>query len=81
MTNAKKSPPHTLPKGETTIFVAGVSPAGFPERARAKTLLRSIAVLEEWLEQNEGRVRDEVRVRRIKRWRAEALRPLNLRRP
>jgi hypothetical protein len=76
MTNATRSPPHAPPRGETTIFVARVSHEGFPEQAKAKTLLRSVRVLEGWLEQNEGRVRDEVRVRRIKRWRAEALRQL-----
>jgi hypothetical protein len=31
-----------------------------------------------WLEENEGRLEDEVRVRRIKRWRAEALEQLRL---
>jgi hypothetical protein len=80
MTNATSSRPHALPRGVTTVFVAGASPSGFPEQARVKTLLRSIAVLDGWLKDNEGRIRDEVRVRRIKHWRAETLRRLNLRR-
>jgi hypothetical protein len=41
-------------------------------------LLRSVCVLEEWLEENEGKIADEVRIRRIKRWRAEALQQLRL---
>jgi hypothetical protein len=43
-----------------------------------KTLVRSLSVLDEWLERNEGRTDDEVRVRRIKRWREEALEQLAL---
>jgi hypothetical protein len=35
-------------------------------------------VLEEWLEENEGKIADEVRVRRIKHWREEALQQLRL---
>jgi hypothetical protein len=62
----------------TTFSVPGASPAGFPGEARIKTLLRSIAVLDGWLEENEGRLEDEVRVRRMKRWRAEALEQLRL---
>jgi hypothetical protein len=41
-------------------------------------LLRSLCVLEEWLEDNEGKLADEVRVRRIKHWREEALEQLRL---
>jgi hypothetical protein len=78
MTNAKRSRLHALPRGVRPIFVARASPPGFPEEARLKTLLRSIAVLEEWLEDNEGCIRDELRIRRVKHWRAEALRRLNL---
>jgi hypothetical protein len=47
------------------------------EERRVKTLVRSLSVLDEWLEENEGRT-DEVRVRRIKRWRGEALQQLRL---
>jgi hypothetical protein len=43
-----------------------------------KTLLRSIAVLEEWLEDNEEKIADELRIRRMKRWRAEALQQLRI---
>jgi hypothetical protein len=69
-----------LPRvGEATTFsVPRVPLAGFPEEARVRTLLRSVAVLDEWLEENEGRSEDEVRVRRIKRWREEALEQLRL---
>ena len=49
-----------------------------PEHRRVKTLVRSLSVLDEWLERNEGRTDDEVRVRRIKRWREEALEQLAL---
>ena len=49
-----------------------------PEHRRAKTLVRSLSVLDEWLERNEGRTDAEVRVRRIKRWREEALEGLAL---
>jgi hypothetical protein len=80
MTNATRRRPHALPREATKIGVAGASPSGFPEQARVQTLLRSIGVLDGWLKDNEGRIRDEVRVRRIKHWRAEALRRLNLRR-
>jgi hypothetical protein len=50
---------------------------GYPEEGRVKTLVRSLSVLDEWLEQNEGHAADdEVRVRRIRRWREEALEQL-----
>ena len=51
----------------------------YPDKAsRVKTLVRSLSVLDEWLEQNEGRTDDEVRVRRIRGWREEALEQLKL---
>jgi len=59
-----------------TIFVSGATLAGFSEGAKVRTLLRSVDVLDGWLEDNEGSLEDEVRVRRVKRWRAEALRQL-----
>ena len=70
----------SLPRaGEAATFSGpGASPPGFPEEARVKTLFRSIAVLDGWLEDNEGRLEDEVRIQRIKRWRAEALEQLRL---
>jgi hypothetical protein len=49
-----------------------------PEDKRVKTLLRSLSVLDEWLDKNEGRIDDEARVRRIKGWREEALHQLGL---
>jgi hypothetical protein len=48
-----------------------------PEERRAKILVRSLSVLNEWLERNEGHT-DEVRVRRIRSWREEALEQLRL---
>ena len=45
-------------------------------RGRADSLLRSVSVLDEWLEDNEGKIADEVRVRRVKHWREEALEQL-----
>ena len=51
----------------------------YPEEARrVKTLLRSLSVLDEWLDKNEGRTLDEVRLRRMKGLRGEALEQLRL---
>ena len=51
----------------------------YPEEyRRAETLVRSLRVLDEWLEENEGRT-DEAHVLRIKRWREEVLNELELR--
>jgi hypothetical protein len=49
-----------------------------PAERRAKTLARSVSVLDEWLDKNEGRTEDEARVRRMKGWREEALEQLEL---
>jgi hypothetical protein len=46
--------------------------------SRRVGLLRSVSVLEKWLEINEGKIADEVRIRRIKHWREEALEQLRL---
>ena len=46
---------------------------------RAATLVRSLSVLDEWLDENEGRTDNEARVVRIKRWREEALKELEFR--
>jgi hypothetical protein len=51
---------------------------GYPEEGRVKTLVRSLSVLDEWLDKNEGHADDEVRVRRIRGWREEALEQLEL---
>jgi hypothetical protein len=69
-----------LPRIEqaTSFSVPRATLADFPEEAKLKTLLRSIAVLDEWLERNEPHTDDEGRVRRIKRWREEALQQLRL---
>jgi hypothetical protein len=81
MRNGMTPRPRGLPGGEVIFFVTRVSPPGFPEEDRVNTLLRSITVLDEWLEDNQGRLEDEVRVRRVKRWRAEAMWQLDLSRP
>ena len=79
MRSAKSPRPQSLPRGgASTICVPRALLPDLPEDAKVKTLLRSIGVLDEWLEDNEGRSDDEVRVRRIKRWREEALEQLGL---
>ena len=55
-----------------------VPPLRYPEDRRVKTLVRSLSMLDEWLEQNEGLTEDEVRIRRIRGWREEALQQLRL---
>jgi hypothetical protein len=49
-----------------------------PEHGRVKSLARSLSVLDEWLERNEGHTDDEARVRRVRGWREEALDQLRL---
>jgi hypothetical protein len=79
MPNAMSPRPHSLPRGGvTTICVPRASLADLPEEAKVKTLLRSVGVLNGWLQDNEGRSEDEVRLRRIKRLREEALEQLRL---
>jgi hypothetical protein len=56
-----------------------VPPPRYPEDGCLKTLVRSLSMLDEWLEENEGRAEDEVRIRRVRRWRREALEQLRLR--
>jgi len=45
---------------------------------RVETLLNSLSVLDQWLEKNDGQLKDEVRVQRIKHWKGEVLQQLNL---
>ena len=81
MPNAMSARPHCLPRGRATTISVPLSRASLPdlaEEAKVKTLLRSVGVLDEWLEANEGRSEDEVRLRRIKRLREEALEQLAL---
>ena len=80
MRNSARLPRHGHSRGGQTrpIFLPRSPPPGFEEGAKVRTLLRSVAVLDGWLEENEGRSQDEVRVRRIKRWRGEALQQLRL---
>jgi hypothetical protein len=40
---------------------------------RVRSLQRSLSVLDKWLEDNDGLIDDELRVRRIKHWRDKAL--------
>jgi hypothetical protein len=79
-----RTPPRPLQHGPpregqamSTIFVSSAPLAGFEEEAKVRTLLRSIGVLAGWLEENRASA-DQVRVRRIKRWRGEALEQLGL---
>ena len=44
---------------------------------RVGTLLISLSVLDNWLEDNAGRVKDEVRVQRMKHWRGEVMEQLD----
>jgi hypothetical protein len=80
MRNSASLPQHGHPRGEQTrpIFLPRSPLPGFEEVAKVRSLLRSVGVLDGWLEENEGRSEDEVRLRRIKRWRAEALEQLRL---
>ena len=48
------------------------------EESRVKTLMRSVIVLDKWLEDNDGHIEDEVRIQRVKHWREEALQQLRL---
>jgi hypothetical protein len=49
-----------------------------PARGRVRSLLRSVSVLDKWLEDHDGHIEDEVRVRRIKHWREEALEQMEI---
>lgn len=44
---------------------------------REEILLNSLSLLDSWLEDNAGRVADEVRVQRIKHWRGEVVEQLD----
>jgi hypothetical protein len=48
----------------------------FLEEDSVKILMRSVRVLDEWLEKNEAYIEDKVRLRRVKHWREEALEQL-----
>jgi hypothetical protein len=81
MPNAMSPPPHSPPRRRAitiSVPLSRASLADLAEEAKLKTLLRSLGVLDEWLEANEGRSEDEVRLRRIKRLREEALEQLAL---
>jgi len=70
-----------LPGGGEETKRVRVPPSLIPnylEERRVKTLLRSIFVLDEWLEDNDGQLEDEVRIRRVKHWREEALEQLGV---
>jgi hypothetical protein len=69
----------------SSLFVHRKELLNLPEEDSVNVLLRSVRVLDEWLKDNEEKLEDEVRVRRIKHWREEALeqlkRKLNLSQP
>jgi len=68
-----------LGDGESTrVPIPPAVPHRHPAQRRVKTLVRSLSVLNEWLDKNEGHTDDEVRVRRVKRWREEALEELDI---
>jgi hypothetical protein len=71
MANTRKEAPFSY-----TANSDGYSPR--QPYSRQIRLLRSVSVLDEWLEDNEGKIADEVRVRRMKRLREEALEQLRL---
>jgi hypothetical protein len=71
MTNTRKEAPFS-----STANSDGYSPR--QPYSRRISLLRSLSVLDEWLEDNEGKIADEVRLRRVKHWREEALEQLRL---
>jgi hypothetical protein len=48
----------------------------FLEEDSVNVLLRSVRVLDEWLKENEEKLEDEVRVRRVRHWREEAIEQL-----
>ena len=71
MTNTRKEAP----------LSSTANPDGYSPRqpySRRISFLRSLSVLEEGLEQNEGKLADKVRVRRIKHWREEVLEQLRI---
>jgi hypothetical protein len=59
-----------------SLFVHREELPNFLEEDSVKILLRSVRVLDKWLKDNEEKLEDEVRVRRIKHWREEALEQL-----
>lgn len=67
-----------LPKEgqRTRVFNPPTMLPRYPEEYRLKSLVRSLFVLDVWIEKNEEHTDDEVRIRRIKRWREEALEEL-----
>jgi hypothetical protein len=72
---------HSHRGGEEAATPRSVPPEillNYLEGDSVKTLLRSLYVLDEWLEKNEGYTEDEVRLRRVKHWREEALEQLRL---
>ena len=81
MPNAMSPRAHSLPRARATTIslpLPCASLADLPQETKVKTLLRSLGLLDEWLEENEGSSEDEVRLRRLKRLREEALEQLAL---
>jgi hypothetical protein len=71
MTNMRKDAPFS-----STVNTDGHTPQ--QPYSCQRELLRSVSVLDKWLEDNEGTIADEVRLRRLKHWREEALEQLRL---
>jgi hypothetical protein len=66
-------------EGRTTlVYLPHTALLDLLEEDSVKTLLHSVMVLDGWLEKNEGHIEDEVRLRRIRHWREEALEQLRL---
>jgi hypothetical protein len=64
--------------GRTRIHAPHTTFLNYEEGDRVKSLMRSLYVLDKWLEDNGGQIEDEVRLRRVKHWREEALQQLRL---
>ena len=59
-----------------SLFVHREKLPNFLEEDSVNVLLRSVRVLDEWFKDNEGKLEDEVRVRRVRHWREEAIEQL-----
>ena len=62
----------------TRIHAPHTTFLNYEEGNSVKNLLRSLYVLDKWLEKNDGKLEDEVLLRRVKHWRKEALEQLKL---
>jgi hypothetical protein len=67
---------HRRRETHSSLFVLREKLPNFLEEDSVKILMGSVRVLDEWLKDNEEKLEDEVRIRRIKHWREEALEQL-----